>query len=129
MAGGYAIKSDRVRAALDTGVLVLRPRELSAAIQERAGDQASRVLGELNVGVGEIWARGDYTFTSCSPADSLGRGRRVALACCGWAVVEMREPRETFVKSACSDEHHARGRVTNSDSRTRRRCSGAPLAT
>ena len=51
---GCAIRADRARAALDAGVVVLRPRELPAAIRERAGDRASSVLGELNVLVGEF---------------------------------------------------------------------------
>jgi hypothetical protein len=51
---GCAIRADRARAALDAGAVVLRPRELPAAIRERAGDRASSVLGELNILVGEF---------------------------------------------------------------------------
>ncbi len=51
---GCALRAERARAALDAGAVVLRPRELPTAIRERAGDRATRVLGELNFLVNEF---------------------------------------------------------------------------
>lgn len=51
---GCAMQSERVRTALDAGALVLRPRELPAAIREHAGEKAAHILAELNFLVGEF---------------------------------------------------------------------------
>lgn len=51
---GCAMRAERVRAALDAGAVILRPKDLPSAIRERAGSHASHVLRQLNFLVDEF---------------------------------------------------------------------------